>query len=185
MSLVDNPRWQILLKEIDLIHSSIKNLDDIIFKTKNFAFLFWGGSLYLIIQHLKNVDHTNLLILATSAIPIIFWTIHSRWQTYLFKCSQREKMISFFLNSDEFEQWLRDPAKVRFPLYDIPGWLYTKKGETAASPKVEFEIKADERFFVEENEKSAWQLFFYKDAKWFYSIMLLTSILLSIVYAPK
>jgi hypothetical protein len=35
-----NPRYPILLREIDLLHDTIKNLDDIIYKTKNFAILW-------------------------------------------------------------------------------------------------------------------------------------------------
>ncbi|RIK80874.1 hypothetical protein DCC62_03075, partial [candidate division KSB1 bacterium] len=49
-------RWELLLKEIDLIHSTIKNLDDIIFKTKNFGFLFWGGSLFLIVKDMSDMN---------------------------------------------------------------------------------------------------------------------------------
>ena len=48
-----NYRWEILKKEIDLISHNIRNLDDIIYKTKNFAILIWGGSLYLIAQHIE------------------------------------------------------------------------------------------------------------------------------------
>lgn len=50
---ITNPRYPILLKEIDLIADNIKNLDDIIFKTKNFAIGIRGGSLYLISQHVQ------------------------------------------------------------------------------------------------------------------------------------
>ncbi|TVM02785.1 MAG: hypothetical protein CV087_08610 [Candidatus Brocadia sp. WS118] len=72
-------RWELLLKEIDQIHSTIKNLDDIIFKTKNFGFAFWGGSLFLSTKLDKfSADKIRLLILLTAIIPIMFWTIDYR-----------------------------------------------------------------------------------------------------------
>ncbi len=53
-----NSKYQLLLKEIDIIADTIKNLDVIIYKTKNFAFAFWGGSIFLITKLLKNI-YTN------------------------------------------------------------------------------------------------------------------------------
>jgi len=68
-TLDNNPHWQILLKEIDLIHGNRKKSGDIIYKTKNFATIFWGGSLYLIVEHLKSVQNVKSMILFTAIIP--------------------------------------------------------------------------------------------------------------------
>ncbi len=125
-----NPRYPILLKEIDLIHSTIKNLDDIIYKTKNFGILIWGGSLYLIAQHVDledkiwGIDKENLLIYLTVLIPIIFWAIHYRWQKHLMTCSMRERIISWFINSPGFLLWLQGDESVQFPVYDSIGRLF-------------------------------------------------------------
>ena len=72
-----NPRHQILLKEMELIQDSIKNLDDLIFKTRHFAFLFWGGSLFLIAGQLfENAAFgrakIQIMIFATVLISIAF-----------------------------------------------------------------------------------------------------------------
>lgn len=49
----DSIYFQLIIKELDTIQDIIRNLDDIIYKSKNFAFLTWGGSLYLVTQHLN------------------------------------------------------------------------------------------------------------------------------------
>lgn len=184
-SLENNPRWQILLKEIDLIHSNIKNLDDIIYKTKNFAILFWGGSLYLIVQHLKSVPNVNALIILTAIIPVMFWAMHFRWQKHLSMCSQREQMLSFFINSPAFEEWLPGEGTVQFPLYDIPGWLYTKNmPEKALKVREQLGVKVDSKYLLDSDDLSFWKILFYKDAKWYYSMMFLISVLFGLFYSP-
>jgi hypothetical protein len=50
---LSNSYTNLLLKELDVIQDFIKNLDDIIHKSKHFFFLTWGDSFYLITQHLK------------------------------------------------------------------------------------------------------------------------------------
>ncbi|MEO7766354.1 MAG: hypothetical protein ABIS01_02970 [Ferruginibacter sp.] len=47
---------EFIFRELDIIYDTIKNLDDIIHKSKNFAFLTWGGSMYLIAEHLNIKD---------------------------------------------------------------------------------------------------------------------------------
>jgi hypothetical protein len=66
-------KQQLLLKEIDLINRNIKNLDDIIYNTKNFAFLFWDGSRFLDTR-LENFapDKIQQLIFLTVLIPLMF-----------------------------------------------------------------------------------------------------------------
>lgn len=178
-------RFELLLKEIDHIHSTIKNLDDIIYKTKNFAILLWGGSLYLIAENLKTLDNVNNLIFLTAIIPVIFWAMHFRWQKHLSMCSQRERMISFFINSTAFEKWIGNDASIRFPLYDIPGWIYTNKA-SAETKEVwkELGVAFDDQYLLDAKAKELrfWKLLLYKDAKWYYSIMFIISIIFGILY---
>jgi len=78
-------REKLILKEMEISHSSIKNLDDIIHKNKNFAFLAWGGSLYLLAKDLasdKFIIHWWMYML-TAAIPLLFWIIDFRWRKHL------------------------------------------------------------------------------------------------------
>lgn len=169
-----NPRYTILLKEIDLIAENIKNLDDVIYKTKNFAVVLWGGSLYLIAQHVE-ADKEYLLIYLTALIPFFFWFIHYRWQLYLSMCSARERMISWFINSPGFPLWLQNDENVHFPVYDVPGWLYTKQADKSHWERLG--VKVDEAFLLDHRELTFWKIAFYKDAKWYYLLMIATSIL--------
>lgn len=183
--LFSNPRYTILLKEIDLIAGNIKNLDDIIYKTKNFAIALWGGSLYLLAQYgkadgeLGGIARVNLLIYLTALIPIIFWAIHYRWQKHLSMCSARERMISWFINSPGFPLWLSGEEDVNFPVYDIPGWLYTKQADRSHWKRLGVEV--DEAYLLDHKELGFWKILLYKDAKWYYSLMIVISVLFGLL----
>lgn len=176
MPISQNYKYELLLKEIDLINGNVKNLDDIIYKTKNFAFLFWGGSLFLITK-LENFDLVIIktLIFLTVIIPIMFWTMDYFWRKHLRFASVREKIISLFINSPEFDVWLKDDSNVKFPLYDPVGWIYTEKTEIGEN--------FDEKYLVNRKQFNIWKILFYKDAKWYYTIMIIISILFGYFYS--
>lgn len=182
MESTPNYHYQLLLKEIDLIDTTIRNLDDIIYKTKNFAIVFWGGSLYLIVQYLKAFQAANTMIFLTVLIPLIFWAMHYRWQKHLSMCAARERMISYFINGPSFEKWLAGDRSVRFPLYDVPGWIYTRQVAREARVKwQELGVDVAEEYLLDEGELRFWKILFYKDAKWYYTIMILVSILFGVM----
>ena len=178
---LSNPRYPILVKEIDQIHSTFKNLDDIIYKTKNFSIALWGGSLYLIAEHVKTVGEiggipkVELLIYFTAMIPVIFWAIHYRWQKNLSMCSARERMISWFINSPGFHLWLRGDKDVNFPIYDTPGRLYTKQADRSHWERLG--VQVDEAYLLDHRDLGFWKILLYKDAKWYYLLMIAVSIL--------
>ena len=178
MDMENNYRYKILLKEIDIIHSTIKNLDDIIYKTKNFAFLFWGGSLFLIANLELNDDVKISLILLTVLIPIMFWIIDFQWRKHLRMASQREKTISLFINSDKFEKWLNG-KNIRFPLYDPVGWIFLKRD----CQTKEYLSEIDEKYFT--TPFKFLDILLYKDSKWYFSLMIIVSILFGTVYLLK
>lgn len=182
-----NPRYPILLKEIDLIHDTIKNLDDILYKTKNFAILIWGGSLYLITEHVEvegaiaGVSKKDFLIYLTIIIPLIFWAIHYRWQMHLSMCSARERMISWFINSSGFPLWLNGEESVKFPVYDFTARLYNKQADRRDWERLG--VEADEAYLIDlgHKELNSWKILFYKDAKWYYLLMMVISILFGVL----
>lgn len=175
-------RWELLLKEMDQIHDTIKNLDDIIYKTKNFGFLFWGGSLYLIVEHMDEVsqDVKAALILLTALIPLLFWVIDYPWRKHLMQCSRRERHISHFLNSEAFERLVLEGEKdiegKRFPFFDVVGWIYT----TTADAKTGGPFLAE--FLISPDEFRGWKVIKYKDAKWFYGTMMVVSIVFGMIH---
>lgn len=175
-------RWELLLKEIDQIHSTIKNLDDIIFKTKNFGFLFWGGSLYLIVQHLSNVPWKIkiALIFLTGLIPLLFWVMDYHWRKHLLQCSRRERNISLFLNSEAFERLVlqgeKDLKGKCFPFFDVVGWIYTKTTEEKSG------VPFLDEYLIDPEDFRGWKVIRYKDAKWFYGTMFVVSMILGASY---
>jgi hypothetical protein len=171
-------RWELLLKELDHIRDSIKNLDDLIYKTKNFGFLLWGGSIALIVEHLKDEQAKDdvfrpVLLGLTAVIPLLFWVMDYHWRKYLLQTSEREQVISRFLNSEAFEELVlmgkRDKAGEQFPFYDVVGWIYT----VSKTPQP-FALG----YLINPKEFRGWKVILYKDAKWFYPSMILVSVVL-------
>ncbi|MDX2285577.1 MAG: hypothetical protein NW241_15525 [Bacteroidia bacterium] len=200
-------RWELLLKELDHIRDSIKNLDDLIYKTKNFGFLFWGGSIALIVEHLKGADDTlrPVLLGLTAVIPVLFWVMDYHWRKYLLQTSEREKVISRFLNSEAFEELVlmgvRGETGKQFPFYDVVGWIYTvpvkrkeqrTPQETPPPPSDQSPTSAGETtkqnashpfaqdYLIDPKKFQGWKVIWYKDAKWFYPSMILVSVVLCV-----
>lgn len=179
-----------------MIQKNIHNLDNIIFRMKNFAFVFWGGALYLITEHLATGESTGMktkvYLACTAVIPLVFWFIHARWQRHISMSSKREKMISYFINSPAFGQWLDGDPAVQFPLYDICGWIYTTKLRKKESTEKEedksvpiwdkFDIKIQDSYLLDHSDSTIWKLLIYKDAAGYYPIMLLFSIGFALLY---
>ncbi len=175
-------RWEVLQKEMGFIQETIKNLDDIIYKTKSFAFALWGGSLSLIFAQLKAANGTlpsNLMAL-TALIPVFFWMMDYRWRKYLMQCGQRERHISLFVNSEAFEHLIlkgeKDLNGKQFPLFDVVGWIYTKS--TYNQPDGSY----FQEYLLDENEFKGLKVALYKDAKWFYGMMVIVSIVLALLF---
>jgi len=173
------PHLTLLQKEMDYIEGTVKNLDDIIHKTKNFAFLTWGGSLYLIAGHLEDIQEYKLgLYLLTAVIPVLYWIMDYRWRKHLLQCGMRKQAITNFINSTGFRAWVKDPdalpEKEQFPLYDPVGWHFTRSN---------FPQGAYASQYLVDDSSLVWQkVAFYKDAYLFYGAMIVLSIAFSIFY---
>ncbi len=158
-------REKIILKEMDAIRETVKNLDDIIYKTKNFAFLTWGGSLVLLVKFItekqEEAPYTHWLILLSGVIPIMFWAMDYWWRKHLRMVSSRERRLSLFLNSDKLEDHLNGHhSEGKFPYYDHIGWIYTEQKLKAKKIPQEF-LK---EYLSNEKEFSIRKILFYKDA---------------------
>jgi len=92
--------------------------------------------------------------------------------------STRKKIISLFINSPEFGEWMnKENGSIKFPLYDPVGWIYTTKMKN----KENF----DEKYLMDLKQFGFWKILFYKDAKSYYSLMIIISILFGIFYSYK
>lgn len=176
--------YDLLFKELEIINSTIKNLDDIIFKTKNFAFLIWGGSLYFISEKLKvnDVSSKSHLFIMTALIPLLFWVMDYRWRKHILQCSKREKIISLFINSAEFKKIVSGeyelPPGEQFPFFDPVGWIYTMQSilKDKEMPNDYFGNK----YLIDEREFTFRKIILYKDAYIFYGTLISLSFLIGI-----
>lgn len=175
-------RWQILQKEIDLIDGTIKNLDDLIHKSKNFAWLMWGGSLFLIVGPLAGADvDQRSLIFATAIIPLLFWLMDFQWRRHLRYAGERQKTISRFINSSDFLEGLDDQGTAKFPLLDPVGWTYTRQ---TTDPKVLLVIEdVNPSYLIDREKFSTLRIAFYKDAAIYFLTMTVLSVIFGLLFA--
>lgn len=189
----DSIFFQLILKELDTIQDIIKNLDSLIQNSKNFAMAFWGGGLYLIVQHLEvDTAAKGWLIILTAIIPILFWTMDFKWRKGILQCSIRMKNISKLLNSPDFlkitHQELFDFKDLKFPLYDPLSWFFLK---SKSGKLTIFESEIDQidqnnsfdiDYFRDESEPTFKRILFYKEAAFFFLTMILISLILGIAF---
>ena len=94
-------------------------------------------------------------------------------------------MISKFINSEVFEKWLKDNEMVNFPLYDVQGWMYRinlKKNffHKLFCTKKKEEQEEEKKIWLDDNEICFWETLFYKNAKFYFPIMIIISIIMSV-----
>lgn len=145
---------EILKQEIDLIDKTIARIDHIQLSMKNWTIVIWGGSLYLIVEHLNT---SGLLILLTAIIPFLFGYMDLIWRRQLLKVSYREKRISDYINKNSKEE--------NFKVLDPIGWAYNESA-----------LKADYK-----KETSLLKAIGYKGEGFFYLVLILISILLAVL----
>lgn len=184
-SAISKAYSDLIFKELDTIQIIIKNLDDIIFKTKNFAFLIWSGSLYLIAEHLNINDAKTMayVFLLSSLIPLLFWAMDYRWRKHILQCSKRQKIISLFMNSETYKKIISGEAMPmdgeQFPFYDPVGWIYTIQAATDDT-----EIPKDyfgKKYLIDTRDFSFSKVVFYKDAIIFYGTLITLSFILGMI----
>ncbi len=188
----DSIYFQLILKELDNIQDIIKNLDSLIQNSKNFAMVFWGGGLYLIVQHLQvDKNPKGYLIILTAIIPILFWIMDFQWRKHILQCSIRMKNISKFINSPDFIKIFNedeyDIQELKFPLYDPLSWFFLKSKDGILKiheTKIEDPQHNifDLGYFRNESEPTFKRTFFYKEAAIFFLTMIIISLILGIIF---
>ena len=98
----------IIKQEVEIIDKTISRIDQIQQAMKNWCITIWGGSLYLVIEHL---DKSYLIILITAIIPLSFGYIDIVWKQQILKVTYRERKISDFISgvSKETDFRILDP----------------------------------------------------------------------------
>lgn len=90
----------LLMKEIDLIDNAIGRLDELLLRNRNWGTTLWAGAIAIILK--ENLD--KVLALVVAVLPILFWFIDIRWKMAILQCSNRQKKIAAFLNSNALQE---------------------------------------------------------------------------------
>ncbi len=91
---------EILKKELEHIESSIRKIDDLSNNTKNWSILVWTGALAIFLK-----DHQlHPYIWLTSVPPLVFMILDASWRKIQRKLFYRQREISIYLNSENFEK---------------------------------------------------------------------------------
>ena len=139
-------------------------------KLKTFAFCFGAVALPSAKTTRDNSTTNTNSNYAYGHHSAMFWIMNYFWSRHLRNASQRERIISMFINSPEFSQWLAgETDTIKFPVYDQVGWIYTRQN------KDQFNFK--EEYLVDAKKYSLWEILFYKDAKVYYTTMIVISII--------
>lgn len=145
-------QFDLLKQEIELIDKAIARIDHIQLSMKNWAIVVWGGSLYLIVEH---INRSGMLILLTAIIPFLFGYMDLIWRQQLLKVNYRQNRISAFINGSTTEE--------DFKILDPLGRAYEHTV-----------LKADFK-----KETSLFKAIGYKGEGFFYLVLILISILLA------
>ena len=153
----------ILKTEISHLRTIIEGLDKITQQIKNWTIVIWAGSVSLIISS-SNIE-LRKYILFIVAIPFLFWIIDAHFRRRQRQFLYRNKKISEFINSENFEVSFEQKKLKDFILLDPLGTQYDKKDvEKYANTK-----------------KSMW----FQTMRTFYLGLILVTVFMQIVLYPR
>ncbi len=157
---------EILMKEIDLIDNTIGRLDEILLRNRNWGITLWTGLIAIMIPLTAGDFPKSYFLLAAIFLPFLFWLIDIRWKMALLQCSDRQREISQFLNSDALcESFKNDSiSSTLLKLLDPIGEA-SKSGDSQKS--------SDKNYFFKAIR--------YKDTFIFYPAQILCSFLLFVL----
>ena len=84
MTLVDH-QFDLLKKELDLIDTAIRQIDDITKGVKNWAIVTWTASLGVTLA----TDPIKPYIWLTAIIPLLFWVVDGSYRRVQRRCVRR------------------------------------------------------------------------------------------------
>ena len=93
-------RLDILKKELDVIDSSIRKIDDIGNSIKNFAIVVWSGSIAILLADRSLHD----LLYISGITPLLFLFVDAHWRRNQRRFIYRQGQIRDFLNSSRLDK---------------------------------------------------------------------------------
>ncbi len=98
-----NEKYTLLVKELDLIDSSIRQMDDITKGIKEWSIGTWTASIGFSLV----TDELKTYIALTAIIPFLFWLVDASYRRVQSQFIDRHGEIQSFINSNEFESFVR------------------------------------------------------------------------------
>jgi len=105
-----NEKYDILLKELDLIDSSIRQMDELTKGVKEWSIATWTASIGFALA----ISQLTPYVALTAAIPAMFWLVDASYRRIQSQFIKRHKQIQIFINSEDFELFLK--KEVRFDI---------------------------------------------------------------------
>ena len=177
-------KTEILLKELDLIDSTISRLDSQIQNSKNVCIILWTAWIgwFITIASMKN------LVVVSVIFPVLFWFMDFNWRKALLTATKRQLRISIFFNAVDIKQRLNDAETGNFPLLDPVGWLFKKEAyaiiEEIINQKsvnsLSNNLNEKKRVFILKKNISSWDVINYKESIWFFLSLIIISLTLGI-----
>ncbi len=111
MTLVDH-QFDLLKKELDLIDTAIRQIDDITKGVKNWAIVTWTASLGVTLA----TDPIKPYIWLTAIIPLLFWVVDGSYRRVQRSFITRNREISEYVNSQSFKSAIQTGKSLDFAL---------------------------------------------------------------------
>jgi len=105
---------EVLKAELDYTNSAIRQMDEMMKSTKNWAIATWTASLGIVIA----AKSLNPFIGLTVIIPILFWIVDANYRRLQNKFIFRNYQISDFLNDERFKQSFAERQLINFTILD-------------------------------------------------------------------
>lgn len=93
-------RLDILIKELDILDSAIRKIDDIGSSIKNWAIVVWTGSIAVILGR----PELHQIVGLTAIPPLLFLIVDTYWRRNQRRFIYRQGEIRDFLNSEALDQ---------------------------------------------------------------------------------
>ena len=126
---------ELLSQEIEVIHSRIREYDEISFKVKGWSITLWIA----IIGYSLREDGNLYVILISIPALILFWMIDAMFKSYQLQVRNRLGRIEEFLNSEQdftscgLRQSFESEKIDDFPIHDPMGYKTRKIYTTSSS----------------------------------------------------
>lgn len=114
MGLVDR-QYELLEKELELIDSAIRQLDDMTKGIKNWTIVTWTAAVGIALA----TEELRPFTWFTAAIPTMFWLVDASYRRVQRSFILRNRQISDFVNSEEFKNAIREGTPFSFRLLSL------------------------------------------------------------------